>query len=406
MNEQVAVARFEAFPVPAPVREVVETLSRAGHQAFLVGGCVRDVLRQTAPKDFDVATSARPEAVQQLFRRVIPTGLEHGTVTVVLQKAHVEVTTFRAEADYLDGRRPSKVEFHTDIEADLSRRDFTINAMAFDPVTRRLVDPFGGAADLSAGLIRCVRSAMERFLEDGLRPMRAVRFATVLGFSIEAATEAAIGQTLHVFRKVATERVNQEFTKMLLSPRVATGLELARRTGLLAEFLPEAVGADFEAVSRARGELTLRLAVLLARCADPNAVLLRLKFPNKTAADAAHLVTHQTLPGPEASDAELRRWLARARLDAAVAVLELVDALGAGQAALRERIEAQVAARPPLTTKALALNGAEVMAALGVGPSPLIGRATAYLLDRVLDEPALNTKADLTRLLETVPRRP
>ncbi|MDX2015258.1 MAG: [cytidine(C)-cytidine(C)-adenosine (A)]-adding enzyme [Myxococcaceae bacterium] len=404
MNEQHAIARFEQFTVPAPVRTVVEALAQAGHQAFLVGGCVRDVLRGQPPKDFDVATSARPEQVQRLFRRVIPTGLEHGTVTVVQDKAHVEVTTFRAEAEYLDGRRPSKVEFHTDIEADLSRRDFTINAMAFDLVAKKLVDPFGGADDLRARLVRCVRSAMERFLEDGLRPMRAVRFATVLGFEIEPGTEAAIGQTLHVFRKVATERVNQEFTKMLLSPRVATGLGLTRRTGLLAEFAPEAVDADFEAVARTREELTLRLAVLLAGCPSALAVVQRLKFPTKVATDVAHLVTHQQLPAADASDVELRRWLAKVKLEAAEPLLEVASALGRADASVEERVRAQVAARPPLTTKALALNGAQVMEALGVGPSPLIGQATAFLLERVLEEPSRNTPDSLRRLLEGFPR--
>lgn len=395
-----AAARFERFPIPAPVREVVETISAAGHQAFLVGGCVRDVLRGEPPKDFDVATSARPEAVQKLFRRVIPTGLEHGTVTVVVGKAHVEVTTFRAEAEYLDGRRPSKVEFHTDIEADLSRRDFTINAMAFDLVSKKLVDPFGGAADLEARSIRCVRSAMERFLEDGLRPMRAVRFATVLGFSVEPQTEAAIAQTLHVFRKVAGERVNQEFSKMLLSPRVTVGLELAARTGLLGEFLPEATQADFSAVGRAAPEVALRLAVLLSGTSPAQAIVLRLKFPSKVATDTGHLVAHQALPAIDASDADLRRWLSRVKAEFATPVLDVTDALGRGVPALRVRIEAQLAANPPLTTKALALNGQEVMSALGVGPSPVIGQATAWLLERVLDDPTLNTKEGLRRLLE------
>jgi tRNA nucleotidyltransferase (CCA-adding enzyme) len=404
VRDEAAAARFEQFPVPASVREVLEALVRGGFQAFLVGGCVRDVLRGQAPKDFDVATSARPAEVQRLFKRVIPTGIEHGTVTVVVQGAHVEVTTFRVESEYLDGRRPSKVEFHSDIEADLSRRDFTINAMAFDLVAKRLVDPFGGEQDLRVGLVRCVRDAMERFLEDGLRPMRAVRFATVLGFEVEAQTEAAIGRTLHVFRKVATERVNQEFTRLLLSPRVQTGLTLAARTGLLQVFLPEAEGADFSAPARAREDVSLRLAVLLSGCAGAEAVVQRLKYPNKVAADVGHLVANQHLPGPNATDAELRRWLSRVKAEAAVPVLELAEALGRGDAVIRRRLEAQLAARPPLTTKALALTGAEVMVALGVGPSPVVGQATAYLLERVLEAPAHNTKEGLIRLLEAFPR--
>ncbi|EAU62731.1 CCA tRNA nucleotidyltransferase, partial [Stigmatella aurantiaca] len=171
--------------IPRPILDVLHRLRELGFAAFLVGGCVRDILRGVAPKDFDVASSALPQEVQGAFKKVIPTGIQHGTVTVVIGGNHVEVTTFRSEGDYLDGRRPSSVTFERDITQDLSRRDFTINAMAYDPVGQVLVDPFGGMEDLQAHLIRCVRSPLERFSEDGLRPMRAVRFAAVLGFTLE-----------------------------------------------------------------------------------------------------------------------------------------------------------------------------------------------------------------------------
>lgn len=390
--------RLERAVIPPAVLEVLQGLLAAGHQAFLVGGCVRDLLRGEKPKDFDLATSARPEQVQQAFKRVIPTGIEHGTVTVVVRGEHVEVTTFRVEAEYLDGRRPSKVEFHTDIEADLSRRDFTINAMAFDPLSKRLVDPFGGQLDLETKTIRCVRSAMERFLEDGLRAMRAVRFATVLGFSIDAETEAAIPQTLHVFRKVATERINQEFTKLLLAPLAVQGFELTRRTGLLNEFLPEAMGVEAEAIGRAPSDLAVRLAVLLHDCSSPRDVVMRLKYPVKVATDAAHLVQHQLLPGAEATDPMLRRWLASVKAEYAPAILQLAQARGL-DTSVSARIHALLATNPPLNTRALALNGAQIMAALQVGPSPVIGQASAFLLDRVLDDPSLNTAEGLKGLL-------
>lgn len=390
---------LERAAVPPAVLEVVQGLVAAGHEAFLVGGCVRDILREQPPKDFDIATSARPEEVQRAFRRVIPTGIEHGTVTVVVRGIHVEVTTFRAEADYLDGRRPSKVEFHTDIEADLSRRDFTINAMAWDPVGRRLVDPFGGRDDLASRTIRCVRSAMERFLEDGLRAMRAVRFATVLDFAIAPETEAAIPQTLHVFRKVAMERINQEFTRLLLAPHVAQGLTLTRRTGLLGQFLPEAEATEPSAVGRAPAELAVRLAVLLHRCAGVKDIVLRLKYPVKVATDTAHLVDHQDLPAAESPDSQLRRWLAAVKPEHTPAILSVAEALGRSVAALRSRSSALIAANPPLSTKALALDGGQIMSVLKVGPSPLVGQASAFLLDRVLDEPSLNTPDALQALL-------
>ena len=169
--------------IPEPVTRVLARLAELGYSAYLVGGGVRDLLRGVAPKDFDVATSARPEQVQAAFKKVIPTGIQHGTVTVVVSGVPIEVTTYRTEGAYLDGRRPAEVSFHTDIVEDLSRRDFTINAMAFDPVKAELIDPFGGQRDLAAGVVRCVGEALARFTEDGLRPLRAVRLCAVLGFT-------------------------------------------------------------------------------------------------------------------------------------------------------------------------------------------------------------------------------
>lgn len=386
---------------PPAVLRVARELKARGHHTFLVGGCVRDLLRGQAPKDWDLATSATPDQVIACFKKVIPTGIEHGTVTVVVERQHVEVTTFRAESDYQDGRRPSKVEFHSDIWADLSRRDFTINAMAFDPIEpRQFVDPFEGLHDLGAKVVRCVRDATERFSEDGLRPLRAVRFATVLEFSLDPATEAAVAPTVPIFRKVAQERVNQEFTKLLLAGQARLGLELLARTTLLDAFLPEARAADFAAVGRARADLALRLAVLLARVSGVREVLLRLKYPNQVADDASRLVGFQALPPGDASPAELRRWLAKVDASRAPALLELAEALGADVAALRAAVTAMLAARPPLDAKALALDGQGIMQALGVGPSRVVGEASRHLLDVVLEDPTRNTPDGLRAALK------
>ena len=246
------IANLHNADIPKPVLEVITRLRELGHATYLVGGCVRDMVRQVHPKDFDVATSALPEEVQRAFRKVIPTGIQHGTVTVVTGGNHVEVTTFRSEGDYLDGRRPSSVSFERDIVKDLSRRDFTINAMAYNPLDKELVDPFGGQVDLPARLIKCVGSALERFSEDGLRPLRAVRFAAVLGFTLDPATRDAIPATLAVFRKVALERVREELVKLLLSPRAEIGLRLLADTGLLDVFLPEVARAEPQAAALAR----------------------------------------------------------------------------------------------------------------------------------------------------------
>jgi tRNA nucleotidyltransferase (CCA-adding enzyme) len=404
--------------VPRPVLDVIARLLELGHATYLVGGCVRDSLRGVRPKDFDVATSALPEEVQRAFRKVIPTGIQHGTVTVLVEQTHVEVTTFRSESDYHDGRRPSAVTFEQDIVKDLSRRDFTINAMAWNPLNHELVDPFGGQEDLKARLVRCVGSAIERFSEDGLRPMRAVRFAAVLDFTLDPATQAAIPTTLPVFRKVAYERVREEFVKLLLSKREAFGLELLAVTGLMDVFLPELARAEAEvarlaraAASAAPADVELRLSALLADLVDPQQaeeIGVRLKFPTKIVERVRLFVTHAALERQVGdSDPALRRLLARV----GPANVEPLTQVARARIQVREparlpevealisRLLALVAAKPPLTGKDLALNGGAIMAALGVGPSPIVGEATRFLVEQVLDEPSLNQPEKLKELL-------
>ena len=407
-------------PVPPPIRKVIERLREEGHAAYLVGGCVRDTLRGVAPKDFDVASSAWPEEVQRAFPKVIPTGIQHGTVTVLMGGVHVEVTTFRSEGDYHDGRRPSAVTFEQDIVKDLSRRDFTINAMAWNPLNHELVDPFRGQEDLKARLIRCVGSANDRFSEDGLRPMRAVRFAAVLDFTLDPATQAAIPATLSVFRKVAHERVREEFVKLLLSKREAFGLELLAVTGLLDVFLPELARADAEAARLARAaaaaapaDVEIRLAALLADLVDPQRaeeIGVRLKCPTKNIERVRLFVGHAALERHvEGSDPALRRLIAKvgpANVEPLTQVARArVQAREPGRLleleALIGRLLALVAAKPPLTGKDLALNGGAIMSALGVGPSPIVGEATRFLVEQVLDEPSLNEAEKLKGLLRS-----
>ena len=377
-------------------------LQGAGHQAFLVGGCVRDMMRGASPKDFDVATSALPAEVQKAFKRVIPTGIQHGTVTVLVGNDHqVEVTTFRTEGAYLDGRRPENVEFHSDVEADLSRRDFTINAMALDPFTQRLVDPFGGREDLERRVVRCVRSALERFTEDGLRCLRAVRFATVLDFTLDPQTEAAIPPTVGIFKKVAMERMREEFLKILLAPQAVRGLTLLQSTGLLGAFLPEAQGGRFEAVAAAPVDVDTRLAVLLAEAAAPLPALERLKLPTSAIKRAASLIAHQVPPAPNATDKEVRLWIRDVGPEAPSLAQQLAVCAAGGHdvSALRPRLEKLRG--DPLVPRQLALNGGEIMTALSTGPGPIVGDATRFLMDQVLSDPSKNTADSLRRLLET-----
>lgn len=219
------------FEIPAGVEKVCAVLRGAGHAAHPVGGCVRDGLLRRVPGDWDVATSARPETVMALFERTVPTGLPHGTVTILTESGPVEATTFRREGGYADGRRPDRVEFDADLTEDLARRDFTVNAMALGE-NGEIIDPWGGLEDLRAGVLRCVGDPDARFAEDALRMLRGVRFSAQLGFTIEEKTLAAMRVNAHRAAVLSGERVKAELEKILLSPRPWRAGELIR-LGLL-----------------------------------------------------------------------------------------------------------------------------------------------------------------------------
>lgn len=446
----------EAAPhVPPGVRRVLEVLHGAGHAAYLAGGCVRDVLIGRLAEDFDVATSARPEAVQQLFSHVVPTGIQHGTVTVVLGKGphdKLEVTTFRGEGEYHDGRRPHEVFFLDDIDEDLARRDFTVNAIAWDPTRGEVRDPFGGASDLARRRIRAVGVARDRFLEDGLRPMRAVRFASTLGFGLDARTHEAIGQTLDVFRKVAAERVRDELIKLLVrSPRPSRGVELLADTGLLGVFAPELLEGrglrqnryhrfdvwdhTMHVLDHSAPTLVVRLCALLHDVAKPRCaaeispgehtffkhefvgadlaglMLERLRFPRKVIDAVVHQVReHNWHYTSEWNDGTVRRHLARVGVDALddFFALREADLKGRGRrvkealanlAQLRERFDAERVQQHALSIKDLAVGGQDVMAALGQGPGPHVGEALRALLQHVLDRPDDNSRDLLLALV-------
>jgi len=411
-----ARARF-----PAPVLEILRRLGGAGHRSWLVGGAVRDLLlhRPRAAADFDVATPARPEEVTRLFPRVIPTGVAHGTVTVLAGGERVEVTTFRGEGAYRDGRRPESVTFLAEVEADLGRRDFTVNALAYDPLEQELRDPFGGRADLKLRRVRAVGDPAARFQEDGLRPMRAARFVAQLGFTLDPATRRAIPGAMPVVRQVAAERLTDELSRLLLAPHAVAGLRLLRGTGLLGVVLPglAALGADaqghaFGVAGRAPPDLAARLSALLHPLGpgEAEADLAALRLARSVVEEAILLVRAfpcRVGPGrradlPGAGAAEVRRWIARLGVERGGTVLELAraEALSArsdrrrtAAAEVKEmkaRVRAVLAARPALSVRDLRLSGAEVAAALGGGPGPRVGEALRHLLDRVLEEPALN----------------
>lgn len=391
---------------PKGAVKVLATLAQAGHEGWLVGGCVRDALLGRPVNDWDIATSARPEAVMALFERAIPTGLQHGTVTVVEAGEPIEVTTYRVEGEYTDGRRPNDVAFTSDLTADLARRDFTINAMAHDPLEDRIVDPFDGQGDLERRIIRAVGDPNERFAEDGLRPMRAVRFATVLDLTIEPATWAAIGATLDTFAKVAAERIQIELIKLLRAPLAARGLRQLRDCGLLAGFLPEVAGlpdAPFDRLCRAVEVLTLdtRLAALLrASGLRADALCKRLKLANHTRKALIDLTRPAPDPATLQTPFDLRRFVADIDdLDGWLALQRAWADDPAPWDALAERIAACAAREAPRRPRDLALDGKGIMAATGLRPSRRLGRILEWLLHAVWADPTLNTAEGLTARL-------
>lgn len=217
---------------------VVRRLRNAGHEAFWVGGCVRDLIRGVTPKDFDIVTSARPEEVQALFDRTVPVGARFGVILVIEGGNPYEVATYRTEADYADGRRPSRVTFAT-AEEDVRRRDFTVNGLLMDPETGRVIDHVEGCLDIQRRLIRTIGDPEERFAEDRLRMLRAVRFAATLGFEIEETAFAAIRVQAHAIRRISAERIREELSRLLTGGGARRGMELLDKAGLLDELLPE-----------------------------------------------------------------------------------------------------------------------------------------------------------------------
>lgn len=416
MTVPAALARA-AFP--APVLDVLRTLAAAGHRSWLVGGAVRDLLlhRPRTASDFDVATPARPEEVMRLFRRVIPTGVEHGTVTVLAHGEPIEVTTFRGEGAYRDGRRPESVTFLQDLEADLARRDFTINALAFDPLGPEFRDPFGGRTDLRRRRVRAVGDPAARFGEDGLRPMRAVRFVAQLGFDLDRATRAAIPGALEVVRLVAVERITDELAKLLVARHAGAALRLLRSTGLLGIVLPPLAALpprDVRHAAAVAGEAPPDVAARLAALLHPlgaegaGAALSSLRLARQVSEAATALVRfHPCLrtgaPAlPATEPAAIRRWLSRVEPHRAETLLAMAAAearglppsarghAGADLARVRKRVTEVLRSPPPLAIRDLALDGRDVAEILGAAPGPRVGEALRHLLDRVLQDPREN----------------
>ncbi len=398
--------------VPEPVMQIIAKLHDAKFKAYLAGGCIRDILLDRIPKDYDIATSATPYEVSKLFPKIIPTGIAHGTITVIEDNYPVEVTTFRSEGEYTDSRRPSSVTFEEDIEDDLSRRDLTINSMAWDPFTDKIIDPFEGQIDLQAKRIRAVGDPLKRFTEDGLRSLRAVRFSAVLGFqNIDPGTYEAIQDSIPAFREVANERIREELIKILMSKHADDGIRLMIRTGLLKEIVPELGPEDatnsHRAVMHSPEDVSSRVASFLYPVQSKAvSIMRRLTFPNTTI-DEVKRCLENVLPEDVGSwsDVEYRRWAAKVYPGLMQAfhtsrAIWVANSLKRADESMR-MILSMIESAPPIQMKDLALNGSDIMEILKIGQSPIIGEAYRFLMNTVLDHPELNTREKLTSCLVT-----
>ena len=433
--------------------EICKELRKAEERAWVVGGCVRDTLRGERVNDWDVATTALPEKVRQVFDRVIPTGIDHGTVTVLWKGGAYEVTTLRGEGDYSDGRRPDEVVFVRDIDHDLARRDFTVNAIAYDPVDGQVVDPFGGLVDMRDAVLRAVGEPSERFQEDGLRILRAARFVATLEFELEERTEAAFRGALDTFRKVSPERVREEWLKTMKARTPSRAFEVMRRTGILEVTYPELleqVGCQqnqwhaydvwehtMRVLDESDGGPVERVAALLHDVAKPRTRawsdktedwtfyhherlgadmadrwLREYRFSNQEREQVVGLIRHHLICySSEWSDAAVRRFMKRVGTENIEPLLRLgvADALGKGRnvdqelAALEElrgRIDKVVEEGNALTTRDLAIGGKDIIELLDGGAGPRVGEILRELLDRVLDDPSLNERDKLMPIAE------
>lgn len=433
--------------MPDKVHKIIEILEAAGYEAYAVGGCVRDSILGREPNDWDITTSAKPEETKRLFARTIDTGIKHGTVTVMLDKEGFEVTTYRIDGIYEDSRHPKEVTFTASLEEDLKRRDFTVNAMAYNERTG-LVDIFGGLADIEQGIIRCVGNAEERFTEDALRMLRAVRFSAQLGYEIEEQTKQAIRRLAPNLNKISAERIQVELVKLVTSPH-PDYLRTAYETGITKQILPEFdicmetnqnnphhcynVGEHIlHSMQETSPDKVLRLGMLFHDIAKPQTlsiddegithnkghaelgekmtkqILRRLKFDNDTIDKVSKIVLyHDQEVGLTPSG--VRRAVNRMgeEIFTMLFAVQYADVLAQSDYLREEKLqkltykkeiyEGICQRKECLNLKDLAVTGSDLIA-LGMPAGRQIGAILNDLLDIVLEEPACNTREELLRI--------
>jgi putative nucleotidyltransferase with HDIG domain len=436
--------------LPRPVHQLGAQFQDAGFQAFLVGGAVRNLLRREQPADFDIATDATPDQVMNLFRRVIPTGIKHGTVTVIYRNTHFEVTTFRSEDTYSDSRRPDSVRFVTSLEEDLERRDFTINAIAVNAVSGALSDPHDGRSDLKKHIIRAIGDPEKRFSEDGLRLLRACRFASQLAYTVEEETMEAMIACRSYIRAVSAERIREEIDKILRSPLPSVGFLVMERAGLLEEVLPELAACrgveqkgdhEYDVLDHSLyscdgaqpDNLTVRLAALFHDIGKPASkrrietgevvfhghdeisakltrdILRRLKYSKAIENSVVHLIRqHMFAYDPSWTDSAVRRFLRRIGVEhvSNLFALRIADGYGVRRTQpsglsvkeLSRRIEDVLEKDQAIHVKDLAVSGHDLEREAGIPKGPEMGLVLDFLLETVIDDPGQNEHVKLIKL--------
>lgn len=437
--------------LPEKVNMIIHTIQAAGFEAYAVGGCVRDSILGRVPDDWDITTSAKPEDIKKLFRRTIDTGIEHGTVTVMLDKEGFEVTTYRIDGEYEDSRHPKEVTFTSNLREDLRRRDFTINAMAYNDEVG-LVDIFEGISDIEKKVIRCVGDAKERFTEDALRMMRAVRFSAQIGYSIDEVTKEAIKELAPTLKKISAERIQVELIKLVTSNN-PDFLRIAYETGITAQVLPEfdlcmkteqnnphhiyTVGEHtLQSMKYIEKDKVLRLAMLFHDMGKPKArtldekgihhfhghnvisseitknVLRRLRFDNDTLHKVERLVFYHDYR-PELTEKSVRRFVAKIgkELFPSYLLVQRADVLAQSQYKQEEKLqnietvgkifEGILEREECLSLKDLAVTGKDLID-IGIKPGKEIGEILSAFLEMVIENPEYNTKEFL---LNNIPKK-
>lgn len=437
--------------IPSEVEFIINNFYKNKYEAYMVGGCVRDSILGVTPKDYDITTSAKPEETISLFEKTIPTGLKHGTITVLINSNPYEVTTFRTEGSYLDNRRPSSVDFVTDIKEDLSRRDFTINALAYNS-TNGLIDYFNGVNDLKNKIIRCVGNPDKRFKEDALRILRAIRFSCQLSFNIEDSTYNAIKTNYKLIENISFERIRDELCKILISPNASKGLELLKDTKLLELVLPEinslinfspkctnhnrnVFSHTLKVIDNTEDNLLLRLSALLHDVGKLNTltplnngsfygfpghciegasmskkILSKLRFDNNTIKIVSKLIEHHLVLNVNIMPTkyEVKKLLIDVGIDNMNLLFKLQRAdinsldnpkVFLEKVAYTENLSNEIIKNnEPLFIKDLAITGENLISEFNLKPGKIIGDILNFLLDKVLENPELNLREELLNL--------